>query len=212
MDISGSQILAAIGLSNTTRDDLVKAKVLSANALRSVIQGEAVPRGSTIEKIIAYFDDLNIEFIEDGVRKKPQGRIRVLEGQAGFNEFMDDVYHTVRIEGGNIDVANVNEANWLKWMGEDYYKVHENRMSALDNYTLRILVEEGDDNLIAGYGEYRAIPHEYFNEQSFYAYGSKLAIIAFEDTSVTVTIIDNANVGEGFISFFTFAWDNARKI
>ena len=86
-------------------------------------------------------------------------------------------------------------------------------MREISGFHFKIFVEEGDTFFIADkFAEYRYIPSEFFNDQSFYVYGDRLALIAFEDNDVRINIIQSKGWAESFRRLFNFAWHYAPSI
>jgi hypothetical protein len=84
-------------------------------------------------------------------------------------------------------------------------------MTALGSDLQRIITGEGDTYLISSsFSQHRAIPAKIFNDQSIYAYGSKLAFVTFGE-DVTVNILNNQEFCEGFRVLFNIAWDLVAK-
>ncbi len=164
-----------------------------------------------IENLERIFINRGIEFIDDrGVSLRTDGD-RIYLGQDGFTTFMDDVYETIKREGGEICVSNVDERNWIKWMTQEGYDAHAARMKELGNYSFKIMVKEGDDFFIASeIGEYRHVPADKFNNQSCYAYGGKLANILFEENDVTVKVLSAPGSTDGFRFLFDLTWDTLK--
>ncbi len=207
------QIRAARALIGWSQGDLADRSGLSQTGIARIENGSNQPNSNTLERIVNAFDSMNIEFIGDSGVKKRTGRIRVLKGQKGFREFMDDVYETSKKHGGEICVFNVDERNWIKWMGKDRYDAHSKRMRELPNpVNMKIIVEEGDNFFIASkFAEYRWFPREEFNSQSFYSYGNKFALIRFSEDDVIVQILNQPEFTQGFKVLFDIAWKHKAK-
>jgi hypothetical protein len=141
--------------------------------------------------------------------------MKTLQGQQGYWEFYDDVYETVKKLGGEILVANVDEREFDKWLGERW-ETQKNRMIELSqkkSFNLKILVKEGDRHFtVPEYAEYRWTPKDRFSEIPFYVYGRKLAIILFEPKNVSIYIIDNPKISEAYKKQFNVIWDQAILI
>lgn len=203
-----AQIRAARALLDWSQSDLADNAGLSQTGIARIENGTNKPNSRTIEKIHTAFDHFDIEFISDNGVRKRTGEIKTLKGQSGFRSFMDDVYETLKINGGEIAVSNVDENNWIKWMGEEEYKIHSARMKDLGvKINSRILVKEGDDFFIASeFAKYRWFPQELFNDQSIYVYNNKMALITFSDDDVKVMILNNTEFAESFKILFDIAW------
>ena len=212
--ISSHQIKAARALLDWSQEDLAKRVDISLPTLRNIEKGGDTKQ-ENFKKIKAAFEENAIEFtIDDGVKRRSSA-MKTLQGQQGYWEFYDDVYETVKKLGGEILVANVDELLFTQWLGERGM-VHKNRMNALSKekeFSLKILVREGDNNFtVPEYGEYRWTPKDRFSEIPFYVYGRKLAIILFEPQNVSIYIIDNPKIAEAYKKQFNVIWDQAILI
>lgn len=208
------QIRAARALIGWSQGELAEEAGLSQTGIARIENGTNQPNSSTIAKITAAFDKADIEFIGESGVKKRVGEVRTLRGADGFKEFMGDVYETVSAQGGEICVFNVDEKNWIKWMGQDGYERHAQKMKNIQKpYNFKIIVEENDWFFIASeVAEYRWFPKELFDKQSFYAYGKKLAFLNFSENDVQVMILEQAKFSDGFKVLFNVAWNNVAKI
>ena len=207
------QIRAARALLDWSQSDLAEYADLSQTGIARIENGTNKPNSTTLNKIMTAFEQADIEFIGETGVKKRTSEIRTLKGQEGFRAFMDDVYETLKDTGGNIAVSNVDEKNWIKWMGEEAYNQHSERMKTIaDKVKSRIIVKEGDDFFIAsGFSEYRWFPEDLFNDQSVYVYGTKLALINFSYEDVVITMLSNKEFAKGIEILFDIAWNNVAK-
>jgi len=207
------QIRAARALLDWSQSDLADYAGLSQTGIARIENGTNQPNSQTLTKIKAAFENADIEFLGvNGLRKKT-GEIKVLRGYNGFTKFIYDVYETVKREGGETCVSNVDERNFDKWQNEsreDYLS----KMTSLKkekNYSFKILVREGDQHQVANYAEYRSVKPENFGSVPFYVYGTKTAIILFGD-EVAVHIIDNKEIADAQRKQFNLAWNNAKPL
>jgi predicted transcriptional regulator len=203
------QIRAARALLDWSQSDLADHSGLSQTGIARIENGTNQPNSRTLAKIEAAFEKADIEFLGSAGLRKRSGEIRVLREQEGFIAFMDDVYESTRTTVKDICVYNVDEKNWIKWMGEEKYKAHSARMKELkNNVNFKIIIKEDDWFFIANeFAEYRWFPKELFNMQSFYAYGNKLAFIHFEEDNVRVMILNETEFAQGFRVLFDIAWN-----
>ena len=208
MGITTAQMRAARGLLNWTQGDLAARTGISTTSIGSIESDTSNPRDSTAQLIKKAFEDAGIEFLaDDGVRRR-QGQVRILAGRNGFHAFYDDIYaEAQKNKGATFLVNNVNEKLFLKW-GAEIVDSHTARMQSLA-IQYQILVREGDTNFVnTDYATYRWLPKEMFSAVSFYVYGSKLAIIVF-DQEPSVLVIDYPAVTEAYRRQFTSFWDMA---
>lgn len=208
------QIRAARALLDWSQSDLADKAELSQTGIARIENGTNKPNTSTLEKIASAFESADIEFLgTTGVRKRT-GEIKTFRGVDGFKNFMDDIYETAQKEGGLFCLHNAKPGNWLKWLGNDWFDMHAKRMSALGNkIEFRITAEEGTTNFISSeFAEYRWFPANLFNDQSFYAYGKKLAFVNFEENDVNVNVLENQSFADGVRILFNIAWDHVAMV
>lgn len=203
------QIRAARALLGWSQSDLAERAGLSQTGIARIENGTNHPNSQTLAKIEQAFEENDIEFLgANGLRKKTD-EVKTLRGTDGFKEFMHDIYNTAKNNGGTICLHNARPSNWYKWLGEDWFHMHSERMNALNKKVdFRITAEEGTTELISSsFAQYRWFPKEMFNQQSIYAYENKLAFLTFKADDVIIRILDNKEFADGFRVLFNIAWD-----
>ena len=214
MSITTAQIRGARGILNWSQQDLAQRTGISATSIGSIENGQTTPRSSTLETIRSTFERNGIEFLGlQGVRER-DSTLLTFEGQNGIRAFFDDVYETIKGEGGEICLFNGVPHKLIEWLGEDFYKMHADRMDAISkNFTFKIIVEEGDNQFIArGFAEYRWFPKERFNDRTLYCYGDKLAFLNFTKDNVRILVMQQADIATSFRELFKIAWDNVAIV
>lgn len=205
-----AQIRAARALLDWSQADLADKAGLSQTGIARIENGTNKPNSQTLNKIQAAFESAEIEFLdESGVRKK-SGEIKTFRGMEGFRTFMDDVYETAKRLGGEICIFNGKPADFIKHLGAEWYEMHSQRMNAIkSNFIFKIIIREGQKDFIAGgFAEYRWFPDSASKQKTFYAYGDRLAFIAFEEDDVTIQVMTQADLADGFRVLFDIGWDN----
>lgn len=211
MSITVQQIKAARALLEWDQDELAARAGLSKDQVKRFETGQT-RKIDVQDAMHRAFVANGIEFIEGGVRKR-QGQLTEYTGADGFRAFMDDVYATVKAEGGLVCVHNVDPDNWVKWLGREWNAAHTVRMQKIEKpFNYRITIRQNDLNLLGKHAEYRWLPGESWNEQSFYAYGDKLALMLFEPDAVTIRVVHSRQFAEGFRALFNMAWKNIPPI
>jgi len=210
--ISNAQMRSARALLDLSQGDVAKALRISANALSNIESGISHP-SDRIADLTKFYESRGVEFIQgDGVRRRTAQLIEY-SGADGFRSFMDDVYETVKEQGGLICVHDVAPDNWVKWLGPEWNAMHTERMLTIKKkYEFRITIKKNDQNFLGKHAEYRWLPEQSWNPQSFYAYGDRLALLLFEAEQVTIRIIYSRQFAEGFRSLFSLAWNNIPPI
>jgi len=214
MGYTAEQVGAGLALLKSDWAKLSAETGISTNNLSRFRTGKSSLAAASMAKIESFFENNHIcPTPNGGMDIVPKNEIEKYKGTHGFRAFMNDVYKTIKETGGEICVSNVDERNWIKWMGEEEYADHSVRMKSLENYKFKIFIEEGDDFFIASkIAEYRYMPSEFFTEQSFYAYGGKLALLKFTDETAEIVIHDNTEFAQSFRVLFNYAWSKTEKI
>lgn len=179
MTITTAQIRAARGLLNWTQSELADRTNVSSATIGAIEKGSAHPREETLHNIRLVLEKAGIDFLDDqGVRLRPLD-IQTFTGQKGFFDFYDDIYETLKFSPGEVLVSNVDERDFVKWLG-NFKQTHIERMENLQGVTYRILINDGDEFTPASsYAKYRWMPHDLFASVPFYIYSNKTAILLF---------------------------------
>lgn len=206
-----SQIRAACGLVGWTASSLAERVGVSKQMISSYLSGKSGLSASNLEKIAHHFDMEGVEFTPDEGVKRKTLKTKTYRGQAGFVGFMNLVYETARDEGGEFCVSNVDEALFVDALGEEEdAKYSTNMKSIKNNYSFKILIQEGDSNFDASdYAEYKWIPKERFHNVPFYVFGDNLAFLIFDD-ELTIHLINNAQIASAQRAQFDMAWKRAK--
>ncbi len=208
-----SQVRAACGLIGWSASDLADKIGVSKQMISAYLSGKSGLSTSNMEKIAYYIDLEGIEFTADEGVKRKTLKTKTYRSQSGFIDFMTLVYETARDHGGEFCVSNVDETIFTKHMGQEADDAYSAKMKEIkSNYSFKILIKEGDTNYVASdYAEYRWIPKEQFHSVPFYVFGDNLAFIIF-DESVTVHLINNAEISDAQRSQFNLSWQGAKII
>lgn len=209
MSLTTAQIRGARGLLNWSQSDLSERTGISGTSIGAIESGQTSPRASTLETIRTTFERNGIEFLGfDGVRIQSDF-IKTYTGTSGFREFMDHLYETAKNYGGEIVLFNANPANWYKWLGEEWFEKHSQRMKDLgDKISFKITSKSGDNLFISkAFAEYKWFPEALFNDRALYAYGDNLAFVNFEDKSVSVIVLKQSDFSNAFRVLFNIAWE-----
>jgi transcriptional regulator with XRE-family HTH domain len=203
------QIRAARALLGWSQHDLAEKADLSQTGIARIENGTNQPNTKTLEKIKAAFDAADIEFMGSSGLRKKSGEVKTYRGADGLKEFMSDVYITAKDQGGDFCLHNAKPDNWVKWLGQDWFAMHAERMSAVSGkINFKITAEEGNKNLISSsFAEYRWFPKELFNEQCIYAYGNKLGFVNFGTDEVLIRVLEDKDFSDGFRVLFNIAWE-----
>ncbi len=202
---------AALNIKQSTVAEAIGVGVMAISDIEN--ERTQNPKASTILSLKTFYEDAGLEFTDCGGVRRNTSSIVKYEGKLGFFNFMDDVYNTIKETPGAYYVSNVDENNWLTWLGEEDAKRRRERTNLLKGVHAKILIKSGDELLTAtDYAEYRALPEEVFKDDvSHYIYGDKLALIKFSKDNVVVTVLKNADFAEAQRIWFEVIWNQAIK-
>lgn len=210
MDITPQQLRSARAFLDMTRNQVAELTGVGVQTLADIENAKTdSPRMSTIETLKLFYEVRGLEFTEDGGLRPRKVLVHQYHGAEGFRKFMDDVYETAKTQGGEICLHNAKPANWLKWLGAEWNTMHTNRMLEI-KYKIDFKITAGHDDyqFVGRHAEYRWLPRTMWNEQSFYAYGDRIALLNFEEDSVHIVVLHNRQFADGFRSLFNVTWDN----
>ena len=206
--ITSRQIRAARGLLEWSGDDLAH-KVDITRATLSKIESDLVqPQERTLARIAEVLDRHGVEFTDgDGVKMRQQ-EVRVFNGKAGYRQFLDHVYATLR-NGGRIRQFNLSDSGNLAF-ADDYGQAHLSRMGMIDNLDARVLTTEGDTAFTAPYCTYRWINKDDADLAPFYLYGDNIVLPMYESTHKREWVSINSKLlAERYIKQFDKVWGRA---
>jgi DNA-binding XRE family transcriptional regulator len=212
MHLTAKQIKAARAMLDWSRAELAAAADISeANIVRLEAGGDS--RKETLEKILNAFEGHGIVFTQTGGIEPARPELRTLSGPDGLRHFFDDVYVTIREYGGDVVITGFYEDIFTETLGKEFHYMHMERMSKLQNYKMRCLIEEGDINFLASnYCDYRWSPRGEFKPVAFYIYNNKIAYIQF-DVPVDgpqIIILKSKGITDAFRLQFEGMWRVAK--
>ena len=202
------QIRAARALLGWSQDDLARQAGLSQTGVARIENGTNKPNSSTLSKIRSAFDEHNIEFIGNSGLNKKAVSISSFSGQQGFRDFMDDVYRTTRDFGSDTCIYNGVPEMFYKHLGKEWFEAHVERLNQIDRtFSVRIIVEEGNDIFINDSAPYRWLSKELFNERTVYVYGDHIGFIYFSNDDVSILRLSQKETADSFRVMFNSTWD-----
>ena len=208
--ISSHQCRAARVLLDMKQTELAERAGISPQALGAFENGTSGSRPATIRALQTVLEQAGIRFLEnDGIQRRAE-TILVLEGKDANRRMMEDVYQTLKDKGGEVLISGLAEITPER--GDDYafLKYQIERLQDV-GVTERILICEGDTNIVAPAHWYRQVPKDYFPDTTFQIYGDKIAFIAWGQEQ-KIVIVQNRLFKRAFEKLFNFAWDNAKRV
>lgn len=213
MEITAQQLRSARAFLDVSRNDVSAVTGVGVQTLADLENGKTdSPRISTLDTLRLYYEAKGVEFVDDGGIRPRKVMVQQYQGAEGFRKFMDDVYEVAKAQGGEICLHNAKPGNWIKWLGVEWNTMHTNRMLELGKLDFKITAGHDDYQLIGKHAEYRWLPREMWNDQSFYAYGDRMALMNFEEESVHIVVMYNRKFADGFRKLFNVAWSTVTTI
>lgn len=206
--IDSRQIRAARALLNWNQSKLAEVANVTRSSIKNIENELTIPHSKTAMAIQEAFEKFGVEFIPNsGVRMKSQ-IVTVLEGSGARFKFMDMVFNTMKAQGGGTVLVASYREPYPDTEKEryDFEFVHLERYKKY-GITQRLLIKEGDCNLIWNKESYRWVPEKYFSPYPFVIYEKKLGMISM-DSPEKVVIVDDPLFAESFSKIFEFMWDN----
>jgi len=211
--ITPTQMRAARAMLDVSQGHVAEHLGIAANTLSKIESGQSDISMSRNSEIQRFYEREGIAFTENDGVKWEINQIIKYEGQVGIREFFDDVYNEAE---NNCDISLFNgvPALLIKWLGQDYYNMHAERMSKIEKKgKFKIIVAEDETNLIAGnFAEYRGFPTKQFNNKTIYIYGNKIGFFTFEEDNVSIRSFKNQELANSMKILFDIAWDNVAKV
>jgi transcriptional regulator with XRE-family HTH domain len=212
MFVQPEQIRAARAMLDWSQQRLADAAGVSKDTVKNYELSLNKPNSQTMERIIGTLELSGIEFIGDGVRREKR-EIQTLEGTQGIRAFFDLVYDAcLKNPAAAIQVANVDEELFVKWMGENDAP-HRERMRQLGPRQIQSLVRTGVARTVAGdYSQYKSLDINQFGRVIIYIFGERTALIEMTDMVCKITLIENPLLSETMSKFFNLAWETAKPL
>lgn len=214
MEITPQQLRSARAYLDVSRNEVAEATKVGVQTLADLENGKTDnPRTSTLDTLRLYYEAKGLEFSDDGGIRPSKIRVQQYQGAEGFKSFMNDVYEVTKTQGGEICLHNAKPDNWIKWLGVEWNTMHTNRMLEIkQKLDFKITAGHDDYQMIGKHAEYRWLPREMWNDQSFYAYGDRFALLNFEEDSVHIVVMHNRKFADGFRTLFNVTWNNVAII
>jgi transcriptional regulator with XRE-family HTH domain len=199
------QIKAARALLDWNQGDLAKAAGLSLPSIAKVESGMTQPRSDTLQAIQSAFEQNGIEFLDSpGVQMRQESfKVDVMHGREGVLRLFGDIEITMA-NGGELLISSVAERYWITEYGDKFWSTLRRRRGL--GVIPRLLIKEGDCDVIIGPEVYRSIPASIFSSSTpHYIYRNKMALVQIHPT-VRVVLIESSAVAEAFRNLFEHNW------
>ena len=219
--ISPDQCRAARAFLNWSQPELAERCALTVNPILNFEKGgDANAAKRTMDKIVRAFVLAGMVFTPTGGVERKNTLITVLEGENANRQLLEDIYHTLKDKvrkdkaGKNspceVLIAGLAEPGDENKSLRNFIAAHIQRLQDA-NITERILIEEGDTNLIAPTQWYRWLSGRDFCSTPFQLYGDKLAMIAWGPPQ-QITILQHPLYAQTFRNLFEQLWQVSKPV
>ena len=209
--ISPDQCRAARAFLNWSQPDLAERSGLTVPPIVNFEKGgDSNPAKRTMDRIVRAFVLAGMVFTPAGGVERKDNLITVLEGENANAQLLEDIYHTLKEKGGEVLIAGLAEPGDENKPLRDFIKTHIERLKEA-NISERILIEEGDTNLIAPAEWYRWLSSRDFSSTPFQLYGDKLAMIAWGPPQ-QITILQHPLYAKTFRNLFEQVWQTSKPV
>lgn len=187
--ITPRQCKAARGLLGYTQEQLANEAHISKTGLNNFESGKTAIKSSTAESIASALQSGGVEFIEgEGVRLR-QDRVEILRGDNSLVQLWDDIFYTLKEDGGEVLIRNVSEED----VSEAFSEQLSNHLKRLieHNISERIIVPEGTHQYPMPNITYKTQPKEimdtattsciYKNKVSFHIWNEETILLITSD-------------------------------
>jgi transcriptional regulator with XRE-family HTH domain len=168
------------------------------------------PEARTLQKITSVLEMAGIQFTPQGGVEPVSNIVTLLEGDDANTRLLDDIYETLKGNGGEVLIAGLTEVNPLN---RDAYVFVQNHIKRLvdANITERILIPEGETNLIGPPHWYRYLAKSEFTNTPFQLYGDNLALIEWGPPQ-RIILIRHARFAKTFRNLFDLVWEKSDPV
>ena len=150
----------------------------------------------------------SLESLAKAVKEK--AGVQVFQGKRVVRIIQKDVLKTLSSEGGESLVFGVDEKKFMdadEVLMKQFFAIMKRK-----GFKEKVIVREGDNFLPAGKEttEYRFVSKEFFNPQSTFVYGGKVAIVLFNEPLYGI-MIESRELADSYRKQFNLVWKHAKK-
>jgi transcriptional regulator with XRE-family HTH domain len=199
----------ARALKEWSRAELAERASVHAHTVSAVEKGHDA-EARTLNKIANAFEITGIVFTADGGVRPSNDWMRVIEGPDANAQVLEDIYQSLMQTGGEVLIAGLTELPLEDIEGRKKLQKHIDRLREA-GITERILLRQGDYNLIAPHDWYRWLQTEEMGDTPFQLYGQRIALIEWGPPQ-KVILIDHPKFAATFRNLFNAVWDFAQPV
>lgn len=209
--IEPAQIRAARALLDWTIEDLAQASGLNKDSIKNAERSHTQPRTTTMAAIRDALEKAGVEFLPNQGVKRRNELIVTLDGDDANQRLLDDVFKTLAgQDGGCVYIAGVKESQSISDLELENLNVHLERLEKA-GISEKLLIEEGDQKIIAPKSFYRTIPSQFFDNTPIQVYGDKIAFVEWGPPK-QIIIIQNKGFSRAMAKLIDLIWHSGGKV
>lgn len=208
--ITPTQMRAARAMLDVPQGHVAEHLGIAANTLSKIESGQSDVSMSRMADIQRFYEREGVAFVENEGVKWNDSLVTILEGYDANNGVLDDIYETLKDSGGEVLIAGLSEVTKQEADRYNFLIKHIERLKKT-GITERMIIEEGDTNLIAPKEWYRTLPKGTFSNTPFQIYGDKIAMKEWGPPQ-RIVIIEHKRFAKTFRAMFDYVWDQAKEI
>ena len=202
--ITPNQIRAARGLLNWHQKNLAEKCGLSTQTITNIENSSNVASLDTQNKILFALKEAGVLPLGEAGVVFSNSPVKMHVGKSGLQNFMNDVYETVRLHSTNIRISGVDEQKFRTTLGDKFTDIHIARMSQINNLDVRVITSSNQLNNLS-YVQYKIMPEPYFQPFPCYIYFNKIANITWNPMKIIV--IEDSELASTYAKIFDYIWD-----
>lgn len=208
--LTPSQCRAARALLEIDQSGLAELADVAPSTVSILENGKQAVSLQSLKKIRRALEQAGAALLEgDGVKRRERNIVQIIKGEDANLRVHDDIYHTLKACGGEVLCAGITELDESAGERFELLKRHIARLKGA-GITERILLKEGDTNLVAPREWYRWIRADYFGRSPFQIYGDKIALKDLANNQILV--IRHALFAQSQTAAFNALWDIAVPV
>ena len=210
MIITVEQIRAARALLNWKQTDLARESKVSLASINNLERNIGSPRMDTMRAIEETFKNSGIEFIgQEGVRKHSDFfAITEYNGKDFLKDWMEDFTSCMTEPGDTVLVCGLDERNFPRYAPDQLLRYLDHQKKS--GFVEKILIQDGDDFLLAPPESYRWISPELWGTVPYLVYKDRFVMAMYEANRMIV--IRNHAIANTFRKQFESLWDMSKPL
>lgn len=207
--LTAEQCRMARALKEWSRNDLADRAGVHPHTVAAVEHGSEV-EARTLSKIVLAFEVAGVAFTADGGVRPRNDWMTVLDGPDANRQMLEDIYLRMKDTGGEVLIAGLTEVAPEETQAVEFLRWHIKRLQDA-GISERIILRQGDYNLIAPRDWYRWHETADLGDTPFQMYGDRIALIEWGPPQ-RIVLIDHPKFAATFRNLFNTVWNASMPV